>query len=495
MARQQNTREVRALIKQGNDVNAPQPDGATALHWAAHWDDVDTAELLLRAGAKPNAQTNHGVTPLALACENRSVAMVEKLLQGGANPNVAESNGQMPLMVAARTGSADVVNLLLAHGATVDTRTHDLGQTALMWAIAGKHLEVVKVLVATGASVTVRSKRGFTPLMFAAQQGQVEAAQILFAAGALVNDMAEDGTHALPLAIASGHAPFAMMLLERGANANSTVNGLNACGSGAVCIPASDGGTVSRDGITALHAAVDDVGTFVRGSARIPSPQRRELVQALLARGANPNARATAMGGVGYGHDPKNGARDEFALGVGSRRGATPFWLAASSANVDIMRVLLAAGADPTLTPECGSTPLMVAAGLGNFFFVITATPQQQTRMRTTLFEGVRFLVEEVRADVNAVNEAGLTALHGAAYIGDDAIVRYLVAKGAKLNVQDWKGRTPYRIAQAHKAVTEFHRWPGTATLLQNLGADTTLGVDAETAEREAGLAREAQRP
>jgi ankyrin repeat protein len=187
--------------------------------------------------------------------------------------------------------------------------------------------------------------------------------------------------------------------------------------------------------------------------------------------------------------NPRNGARDELGLGVGTGRGATPFWLAASSADIDLMRVLLDGGADPRLTPECQSTPLMVAAGLGqsNFTFI---------NDRTRMLAAVKFLVEVVGTDVNPINEGGFTALHGAAYTGSDAIVQYLVDHGAQMNVQDWRGRTPFRIAQGHKAVTDFFEWPRTAELLRRLGADASLGVDGRIAEREVGRrARDAEKP
>jgi ankyrin repeat protein len=480
----QDGRAVRALLQQKKDVNAPEPDGTTALHWAAHQNDLETVSLLLKAGARVNATTSQGITPLALACENGSAAIVAVLLDRGADVNLSDAAGQTPLMIAARTGNPDVVKSLLAHGARVNAVTRELGQSALAWAISERHRQIVKTLIEAGADVIKGSTRGFTPLMFAAQQGDVETGRLLVDAGAPVNQTALDGTHPLPLAIVSGKAAFALFLLDRGADANATIHGVSAC---QVCILSKDEATTA---ISALHAAVDENGTYVT-KGRLTPKERRDLVSALLAHGADPNGRATAFGGIGYAHDPKNEAHDEFGLGVGSRRGATAFWIAASNANIDLMRLLRAGGGDPTLTPVCRSTALMVASGLGQYAFNILYTPVQQAATRPKLLDAVKYLVEEVGADVNAVNEAGFTALHGAAYVGGDAIAQYLVAHGAKLNAQDYKGRTPFRIAQGTKVVTEFHRWTSTADVLRALGADTSLGVDGEILEREAGQARD----
>jgi ankyrin repeat protein len=218
----------------------------------------------------------------------------------------------------------------------------------------------------------------------------------------------------------------------------------------------------------------------------ISRKQRLELVEALLDYGADPNARRSAIGPLGYGQDPKKGVFDEFAMGVGTRRLATPLFMASDNERADpaIVRALVKAGADPTLTTDDKTTPLMVAAGLG----VGTTPPRAEERAR--MLEVVAFLVEKAGVDVNVTNDAGFTALHGAAYTGSDAIVRYLVERGAKIDAQDFQHRTPYRIAQGHKAVTDFHEWPQTAELLAKLGANTSLGVDAHTAERERSEAR-----
>lgn len=456
----QDKQAVRALLKEGVDVNASRADGATALQWAAHWDDLDTADLLLRAGAAVNAANDHGVSPLALACENGSAAMVEKLLKAGANANAMQHNGETALMTAARTGSVNVVKALLLHGASVNSATNQIGQTALMWAVSEHHLDVVRALVERGADVHARSKRGFTPLLFAARLGDIEAATLLLAAGAGVNETAADGTHPLLMAINSGQPAFALFLLQNGADPNATTAGNSA-----------------------LHAAIAVGSRFLRGGAfqasEIDMRQdlRVTLVKDLLARGADPNTRITTYGDEGRLGLGRHNAFNPYSGGLGSLRYATPFWLAAQNANVELMRLLLTAGADPLLRTEDQTTPLMVASGIGRGSVARDLGPVDRA------LEAVKFLVEETSADVNAVNEAGLTALHATAFAGADGIARYLVEHGANIDKQDFRGRPPFRIAQGHKAAFAFRENPKTAELLKAMGADTSLGVDGHIAE------------
>jgi uncharacterized protein len=468
----QNNAAVRALLSQHIDVNAPQPDGATAIAWAAHWNDLETADLLLRAGSDVNVANTFGVTPLSLACTNGSAAMVERLLAAGADPNRAQTTGQTPLMTAARTGSVATLEALLTHGAEVDARENAAGQTALMWAVSERHPEAARLLIEKGANVHARSKGGFTALLFAAREGDVESARVLIGAGAGVDQTAPDGATPLVLAAASGREAVAIFLLEHGADANA-----------------------SAAGYTALHAAVPKAET--------------DLVKALLAHGANPNARLTKSPAAVFG--PSGGAGSEVAsgalvlAGANQERGrraevasageaqpmpagspaATPLWLAAKYVNVLIMKVLIAGGADPSLTLGDGSTPMMAAAGLTQFEGPHSRRGDVST-FRTNWdeedgVEAVRLLVD-LGADVNATNRVGQTALHGAAYLGANRIVRFLVDHHANLNAQDRQGQTPFRVAQAHLNVSGqgvTHN-PATAQLLQELGADTSLGVDGE---------------
>jgi ankyrin repeat protein len=490
-AAQQDWKAVRALLDERVDVNMSRADGVTALLWAAHWDDLDTVELLLRSGAKVNSADDHGVTPLARACENASLAVVERLLKSGADPNAAQTSGMTPLMIAAGTGNVQVVKSLLAHGARVNAVTTDTGVTPLMWAVAAPHPDIAKILLETGADVHVSSSKGFTPLLFAARNGDVEMAKILLAAGARVNDTGSDRTHALPLAIISRHEKFALFLLEQGADPNGAI-----------------------DGVPALHAAAGNVSTWLAGWGRahgmrllegggtlgargLDAQRRLGLVRALLARGADPNLRITTSAVVlGYLGTPRRGAFEQNAVGTGDVRGATALWVAAFSANgggrfgedssyqidssPEIMQALLDAGADHRITTDDGNTPLMAAAGIGHRSY----QPRRPRADRSPSAEAAVKVLVEAGADVNALNEADYTALHAAAFRGWNEVVQYLVEHGANINARDYKGRTPFRIAEGTKQSFQFQDWPETAELLRRLGADTRLGIAGLVYER-----------
>lgn len=483
---------VPTLLKEGVDVNAVRGDGSTALLWAAHWDDRNAIDLLLRAGAKVNAADDHGVTPLARACENASEAAVTRLLEAGANPNTAQTNGLTPLMIAARTGNLGIVNALLARGANVNAETAKTHDTALMWAIAEKHREVVRALVDKGADVHPRPQQAFSPLMGAAKNGDIETAKILVAAGARPNDTSADGTHPLPYAIISGQAKFAHLLLELGADPNGTLGGA-----------------------TALHAAAGPIDVWLKGwhrnhgtrsSRKLKLEDRELLVKTLLARGADPNARmgASEMAGLGY---LRNGGYDTFTVGVGDLAGATPIWVAAyatnpgegsqsfvdrnraSDSSAQVIRLLLAAGGKVDLPARDGSTPLMAAAGCGR---AAHATNMQQAERQPMAEEAAKALLE-AGANVNAINESDTMPLHCAAFTGLSELVQLFVERGAEINARDWRGRTPYRLAQASKQSFHLQEWPAVAALLEKLGADPNLGISGTVQERMRNLAPVAQ--
>jgi ankyrin len=405
-----NSEAVRSLIGAGADVNARQPDGTTALHWAAHWDDAVLTETLLRAGADANAANEFGATPLSLACTNGAAAIVEQLLRAGANPNLAASSGETPLMRCARTGNAAAVRALIARRADVHARDHEQGQTALMWAVAQKHAAAAQALIEAGADVHARSKRGFTPLLFASRVGDVPSATVLVAAGARVNEAGPDGMTPLLLAAASGQEAVGIFLLEKGADPNAR----------------------ETNGATALHYSVL-TGMTALNQIRIANyvahlfrPSLTELVRALLARGADPNIRLTKTPTL---------AGDSEAAGIG----ATAFILAAATPDPVVMRLLVAAGADPKIATQTGLTAVMVAAGVGR------GQDFTEDEKRRAL-EGVQYAVE-LGGDVTAANVDGLTALHGASANGADAIVQFLVDKGARLDVKDKYQQTPLSIA------------------------------------------------
>ena len=494
---------VRALLDAGIDVDAARADGVTALLWAAHWDDLAVADLLVRAGADVTAADDHGVTPLERAAENASLAMVEKLLAAGGDPNATQTSGLTPLMTAARTGDAQVVGALLRAGADVTAATIETQSTALMWAVSEGHADVVQLLLAHGAPPRTSTAKGFTPLMYAARNGDIPLAEVLLTAGVDVNDLSADGTHVLPYAIVSGQDQFALFLLEQGADPNGAMGG----------------------GVHALHAAAGNVGTWLgdwyrrhgrgsyfRGSRRrggLNPARRLPLVQALLEHGADPNARITSWAMftsyIGY---PTKGAFEPFANGTGDLRGATPLWVAATAAGgrgafrgdraaaegeggappefryVQMMQALLAAGADPHATTVDGTTPLMVASGLGRIGGSaggISALPRGARLLEAE--QAVRVLLE-AGADINATNEADFRAIHGAAFLGANELIELLVHEGADINVRDFRGRTPYRLAEGAKQSFHFVAFPESAAFIKGLGANVALGIPGTVQER-----------
>lgn len=440
---------VRALLAERVDVNAASADGATALHWAAHWDDAVAAELLLRAGADANAANDHGVTPLSLACLNRSAKLVGMLLAAGAHPNAAQWTGETPLMTCARTGAAEAVRLLLDHGADPNARETIHGQTALMWALAERHPSVALTLIERGADIRARTKGGFTPLMFAAQQGDLDSAKALLAAGADVNESTPEYGNALLIAASSGQEAVALYLLEQGADPNAA----------------------DANGVTALHWAVAQgltslIGVRYDPDYRVQPRNMPALAKALLAAGAHPNARIQRS----FSRGPDG---SQFSLAQ-----ATPFFLAAVSADPQMMRILAAGGADPRLRNSEEVTPLMAAAAA-----VCTGSCWSRGGNRDSdaareaervALEAVRMAVE-LGSDVNATSKIGQTAMHQAAFTGADTIVQFLADHGANVDVPDENGETPWSMAAGISPVLRYRGQYGyhqsTAELLLKLGA------------------------
>ena len=435
------------------DVNTQQPDGATALHWAAHWDDLEMAEVLISAGADVNTVNDYGVTPLWLACINGSARLVDALLDAGADARATLPPGEIALMACARTGSVATVKALLARGADVNAKEFEYGQTALMWAAAEGHSGVVQTLVDGGANVSGRSShKSFTPLLFAARDGHLDTVRLLLARGADVDESSSDGTTALLVAAVRGHVELAVFLLEQGANPN-----------------------ITEPGYTPLHWAAGVWESIVsldypsaqgewRALAGIPTPDgRRELVEALLAHGADPNARVT-----------KDPPRYGYTL-FRSRyiTGATPFYVAALSGDAAIMRLLVASGADPQLTADDGTTPLMVAAGIARVGVENTVEESQH-------LEAVRLSLD-LGNDINAPNSAGFTALHAAAFSGFETVVRFLAERGADLNRRTERGQTALGIAEGNNLSGYFFERPATAALLRALGAESAGTVTLES--------------
>ncbi len=415
---------VRTLIKQRVDVNAPQGDGATALHWAAHLNDLTIADLLLRAGARASVANENGFSPLHLACINRSAPMVERLLAAGADANAASLNGETVLMTCARAGEPKAVKALLVKGARVNVKEQAHDQTPLMWAAAQRHPEVTELLIEAGADISARSRTytqtvvgeqtqrfgreelnyivlrgGSTPLLFAARSGDLGSARVLLAAGADPNDALPDGTSAFVLAAHSGQGEVAALLLEKGANPDS-----------------------ADAGYTALHAAV----------LRSDLP----LVKALLARGANPDIRMTKG-------TPLRRDTTDFNLPA-TLISSTPYLLAARFLEPEIMRALAAGGADVKLAMRDGATPLMVAVGpSGNASRRgIAVIDGGKVEPESQVLESVATVIA-LGADVNAANQAGDTAVHAAALQGFNSVVQLLADNGANLSIRNKRGLTP----------------------------------------------------
>ncbi len=422
---------VRALLAERAEVNAAQLDGSTALHWAAHHGDLETVQALIAAGANVNAANELGATPLWLASSLGVRAVVETLLRAGATANTALLSGETALMSAVDRGSAEVVKALLDGGANPNASEAKGGQTALMWAVSENHEQIARLLLAYRANPNARTKAGFTPLLFAAQQGATDSAKLLLEAGADINAASQkEGLTPLSLSIASGHGEFPALLIERGANTN----------------------LADARGYTALHYAASERSGERSGEV--------DLLKALIARGANLNARITK--------DPPRANEGGYAL-----PGATPLFMAARIANLPAVRALLDAGADPLLGTNTKTTPFAVAAGVGY--------PQDRDwyeSEKKDFLEIVKLLADR-GADINAAGENGWTPLHGAAYKGLDDIARFLLAKGANIEAVDAFGQTPLVVAGALQTVEigdHFYQSPRTERrhtfdLLLSLGA------------------------
>lgn len=414
--------------------------------------------MLIDAAADPNVVNDFGIAPLALACTNASAAMVELLLHAGADANVTRPTGETALMTCARSGNVDAVKALLARGANVSASEPARGQTALMWAASQNHAHVVRLLIDSGADVGARTNVaparrgggdsyarragpesfGFTALLFAVREGARSVVEVLLEKGANIDELSGDSTSVLQVAIATGHWDLAPMLLDRGANPNT------------------DG-----PGYTPLHWASGSWEALLSGALGAEQyrwmaargPGKLELVKTLLAHGADPNARLRQAPPV-FGYGGGNAFVD--------LRGATPFVLAGLAADVEVMRALLDAGADPLLTTDDGTNALMTAAGLGQTLGVSSNTYEQA-------LEAAK-LVLELGLDVNAVNNAGETALHAAAYFGADPVVRFLVDRGASVNVRNRLGLTPMTVAQGYGGGGGILINPSTVALLRELG-------------------------
>jgi uncharacterized protein len=460
------TKTIQSLLAAHADVNAPQSDGATALHWAAYLDDSETAARLIRTGAKVDVRNNYGITPLALAAANGNAAIIDHLLKAGANPNGAVRSGETPLMIAARAGRKDAVDVLLGAGAQIDARETWNGQTALMWAAAAGHAPVVQTLVKHGADVHARSNAGTDALLFAARAGDIPSVRELIAAGADVNAKRPDAATPLLVAVINGHEDLVDILLDEGADPDVeggstelTVQGIRAkpmpLKYRKLTNSERDSEGVTRGNIFGrpLHAAVHVANWHLSDQFIAVKFDRLRVIRSLLEHGADVNGRISM-------EEPRwSGARYRRHLA-----GATAFLSAAKVADVEAMRLLLEYGADPTINTEENITPLMAAAG-------IAWASNQDRASESQVLEAVKLMVDDLGADVNAISDLGETAMHAAAYRGANSVVQYLFDHGADLDGVAKDGRTPLIIADGVEYGNSFAAQPQTAALLRKLGA------------------------
>lgn len=465
-AQNRNMEALRSLVKRHANVNAAQPDGTTALHWAAHWNDLDAVKLLLQSGADAKTANRYGATPLSEAAGQGNAAMIEALLKAGADAKtLTTQDGETVLMTAARAGNADAVKILLDHGADVNAKENYKGQTALMWAAAEHHPEVVKLLMEHGADWKVRSfdretklpklsaassvtpfaRGGVTAFLFAAREGDIESAKVMLNTGVDINQVDVDGTNALVFSLMNKRYSFARFLLEKGADPN----------------------LLDVKGRGALYAAVD-----IRNEDYSAMPSRKEedalpsleAVKDLLAHGAKPNVQLTKNLPGRSGMDSGDVTLDE---------GATPLMRAARAGDSAVMRLLLDKGADPKLTTKDGNTAFMFAAGVGY--------RDKNTRgSETEALEALK-VAFALSPDINQTNTRGETALHGAALRGADTIVEFLVAHGAKLDAKSKQGFTPLDVAMGKNSLAALpvpHE--STVALIRKLG-----GVESKAEAKE----------
>ena len=459
-------------IRTGVDVNAAQPDGTRPIHWAVYKVDYELLQALIAKKANVNVRNEFGSSPIAQAAELADARMVKMLLDAGAEPEGANQDGQTALMLAIKAGEVLIVDMLIKAGANVNMIEKFHRQTPLMWAAAAPRNAgaMVKLLLAKGADVKPRALYsdwpsqitsepraqyrpvgGLTALLYAARDGCSDCVGALIGAGADVNVPTPEGVTALMLALDNDHNDVAKLLLDRGANpqlwdwwgrtalyiAVDRKETLGAAAGGGGRGGRGGGGPVARRGSGGAVSSMDIINT-------------------LLAADVDLNPQLNF-------HRPSRGGNSGRFIDPLLNTGCTPLLRATMAGDSDVVRALLAKGANPSIN-DMGLTPFLVAAGVGAGTTGGTGLAAQSSAGGPVNMELMELLLQH-GADVNArvtgtltysmrvsrapsANE-GRTALHIAAQSGKTDLVRYLLAKGAKTDITDADGKKPIDLASA----------------------------------------------